>query len=372
MQINHRLSLIFVVFLAAGCVQLASDATAPTQVGNATYTVAPSETPVPPPTDTEIIEATAEAEVLVEPTDPPLPGATPTDIPTATPSATATSSPTATHTPTAILTATEAVSGLVGEEGTAIAQDDVPPPVEDPAQQPGQGDGDITDFEATATALIENATQTQAFLLTETAISEGIGLPTNTPPPPVEPTDDPGFQPGDPEQPQPATPLPGADCIHEVQPEDGNLYRLSLAYGVPIMDIARASGIVNPNVIRVGQRLTIPGCGTTGGVPPPTSTPGPSQGGGGGTGGITPPGGDCSWGTSVQFPNGCPTQPPGGGGGDVGTGGPSAGGVVHTVQQGETLFEISLQYGVPVADIAAANGISNYDRIDFNQQLVIP
>jgi LysM repeat protein len=42
------------------------------------------------------------------------------------------------------------------------------------------------------------------------------------------------------------------------------------------------------------------------------------------------------------------------------------------VQQGETLYEISLRYGVPVADIAAANGIANINLIYLGQELVIP
>ena len=45
---------------------------------------------------------------------------------------------------------------------------------------------------------------------------------------------------------------------------------------------------------------------------------------------------------------------------------------VHVVRQGETLFQISMQYGVPVADIAAANGISNINIIYLGQTLVIP
>jgi LysM repeat protein len=42
------------------------------------------------------------------------------------------------------------------------------------------------------------------------------------------------------------------------------------------------------------------------------------------------------------------------------------------VEQGETLFEISLRTGVPVAAIASANGITNYDVIYLNQELLIP
>jgi LysM repeat protein len=278
------LALILTVLIGgAGCVQLASDAVAPAQVGeNATWTVTPSETFTPLPSETP-------TATIVEPTDPALPGVTSTPISSATPTATDTPTPT----PTA--TATEAVSARVA------AQDDAPP-----IDNPEQGGGE-TEFQATATALIENATQTTVAIETQMAIDAGVVIPTNTPLPAVEPTIDPGLGAGTAPTQAPAAVAPGANCIHEVRAQDRSLYRLSLAYGVPVMDIARASGIVNPDMIRVGQRLTIPGCGTTGGIPPATSTPGPNAGVGGttGTGGVTAPGGDCSWGTSVTFPSGC-------------------------------------------------------------------
>ena len=66
-------------------------------------------------------------------------------------------------------------------------------------------------------------------------------------------------------------PISGQDCIYEVQPTDRNLFRISLLFGVPYMQIAQASNLVNPNIIHVGDKLVIPGCGTTGYVPPPTS-----------------------------------------------------------------------------------------------------
>jgi LysM repeat protein len=131
---------------------------------------------------------------------------------------------------------------------------------------------------------------------------------------------------------------PGANCIHEVRAEDLNLYRLSLRYGTTVQDIAQASGITNINLITSGQRLTIPGCGTLGVTPPPTST--------------------LAAGAATPLPGTNPV--------------PSGGGRVHIVQQGETLFGLSLQYGVPVASIASANGIANINLIYLGQELVIP
>ncbi|MCS6837037.1 MAG: LysM peptidoglycan-binding domain-containing protein [Anaerolineae bacterium] len=190
----------------------------------------------------------------------------------------------------------------------------------------------------TATAYVALITQTQEISLTQTAFALGIGIPptaaptfelaTATFPPAIEPTQPGIIAPG---------PLaPGGSCIHEVRAGD-NLFRLSLYYGLPIRTIATANGIANINLIVVGQKLTIPGCGTTGNFPPPTSFP---------------------------------TSTPGFGIGGPGTG--SVGGTIHVVDQYETLFIISQRYGVPVNSIAAANGIANINMIMIGQQLVIP
>ncbi len=130
------------------------------------------------------------------------------------------------------------------------------------------------------------------------------------------------------------TPTPMAsfgDCVHEVRAGE-NLFRLSLRYGVPVMDIARASGVSNIQLITIGQRLTIPNCGTTGVYPPPVT-------GDGGTGGV----------------NVIP------------------GSVRHIVQQDETLFQISLRYGVTVNEIMAVNpNITNANMILMTSEIVIP
>src|SRR5215471_11349588 len=45
---------------------------------------------------------------------------------------------------------------------------------------------------------------------------------------------------------------------YTVQPGD-NLYRIGLKFGVSADALAKANGIVNPNIIIVGQKLIIPG-----------------------------------------------------------------------------------------------------------------
>lgn len=375
MQTKHGFNLFTVLILlmlaGAGCVQPASEEVAPTEIGaRATFTPTLTPTDIPPPTETPTeIEADALAEGTATPTETP----TPTATATATPTATATATP----------TATEAESALIAQGPTEIAQDDAPT-LDPNLQQPPAQEG-VSESQLTATAIIAGATETQAFILTATAAGLGIGIPTASPTPTTATGDGGGLAPAT----VVPTNAPGADCLHEVKAQDRSLYRLSLAYGVPINSIAAASGIVNPDLIRVGQILTIPGCGTTGAVPPPTSTPNPNAPVGGpstGTGFFPPnPTGDCTWGTSVVFPNGCPNGTTTGSTGTTGntaaspgtttgTGGPGipAGSRTHVVAQGETLFEISLTYGVAMDVIASANGITNYDQIRFNQVLIIP
>lgn len=123
------------------------------------------------------------------------------------------------------------------------------------------------------------------------------GVPTHTPVP--TPTAPPG--------------TPGAPAVHVVQRGE-NLFRIALRYGTTVEAIAAANGIRNPQLIYVGQRLTIP------------------QGGG------TTPGG----------------------------------GRTHVVQPGENLFRIALRYGTTAQAIAAANNLPNIHLIYVGQVLRIP
>jgi len=383
-RLIHCLLCVFALIVISGCVRNASDDTAPQVGAELTFTPEPPPSQTPPPTD-----AASETPLpTVEPSETPLLPTEPVDnIITETPI------PIPSETSTATATATEAFAGLV--QGTAIAQNDSPPLAEqEPTADPNAGG--LTESQLLATAIIANATATESFIQTQAAL-EAIGatIPTATSQPAVDQEGEleSGIDDGSDGGSSVVVPVAGADCIHEVRPIDRNLYRLSIAYGVSVQDIAVASGIVNPNLIRIGQRLTIPGCGTTGGVPPATSTPNPNNpgggggvvggGGGGSIGGLTP----CGVSTSVQFPNGCPQgsgnvansgnvgSTAGGGGAAVGGTGSSVvtgSGGVHVVAQGETLYEISLFYNVPIVQIAAANGITDYDSIRFNQSLTIP
>ena len=99
---------------------------------------------------------------------------------------------------------------------------------------------------------------------------------------------------------------------YTVQPGD-NLYQIGLKFGVSWVEIAEANGLVNPNQIYAGQVLKIP-----------TSTPGPRP----------------------EF--------------------------THVVKPGETVYSISVQYGVSAQAIADANNLQYPYVIYAGQTLVIP
>ena len=98
------------------------------------------------------------------------------------------------------------------------------------------------------------------------------------------------------------------------------LFSIGRWYGVSPWAIARANGLVNPNMIYTGQRLTIPGVCT----------------------GWGPPRYGC-WGYGS-----------------------------YVVRYGDTLSSIAWRHGVNMYTLAQANGIYNLNRIYAGQCLVIP
>lgn len=112
------------------------------------------------------------------------------------------------------------------------------------------------------------------------------------------------------------------NVVHTVKPGE-TLFSIGRVYGMNPYSIAAANNIPYPYFIYPGQQLIIP----TGSTPP-----GPTP--------IPPKPGQCR--------------------------------AYHTVRPGENLYRISLAYGVPMATIAAANGIVNYNLIYAGQTLCIP
>lgn len=313
----------------------------------------------------------ADTDTVSTPVSQALPSLTPTFTMTPEP-------PTATPSPLAETEEPENGSEDIIDVGAQIAEATEPAEVaqvEDPTLDP----------------LIQEATdaiirQTQQFLdQTATAEAAFTNLPTETFTP-SGPTAIPTNLPGQTAVP----PVVGVDCVHEVRLGQ-NLYRISLLYGVSIDSIVIASGIVNPQLLAVGQRLVIPGCGTTGAYPPPTSTPKPGEtaippGGGGfsqrASGGI---------GTGTGVINGIsPTDPNGGYDPRCGVNGAACGSTLptqpivtvqpptgtcraqHTVVQGDSLFGIATTYGTDVNSLAAANGLTLESVILPGQVLCVP
>lgn len=110
---------------------------------------------------------------------------------------------------------------------------------------------------------------------------------------------------------------------HTVAPGE-TLGGIAARYGTSASAIASANGLANPNVVRVGTRLTIPGR-TTG----------------------------------VQTVNAVMV-----------TGTPAT--AYHTVRAGETLGSIARRYSVPMGALISANGIRNPDLLTIGSRLSVP
>ena len=117
-----------------------------------------------------------------------------------------------------------------------------------------------------------------------------------------------------------------ANTTYTVRSGD-TLFSIARAHGTTVQAIATANNIINPNLIYAGQQLIIPGpAGSPGAPPPPPASPPPTTGES----------------------------------------------RLHVVRPGDTLFRISVQFGVSVAAIAQANNITNVNLIYVGQQLLIP
>ena len=166
-------------------------------------------------------------------------------------------------------------------------------------------------------------------------------------------------------------------ATHTVAPGE-NLYRIGLKYGMSWVTLAAYNNLPNPNYIRVGQVLYIPGGGEPVPTPPPAPPDAPAY-----VDYVVQPGDTLysigrkfgvSWveiaeangivnpnliyaGQVLKIPTSQPETPPA---------------VTHTVKPGETLYRISLQYGVHWLAIAQANHIVPPYVIYPGQVLVIP
>jgi LysM repeat protein len=153
-------------------------------------------------------------------------------------------------------------------------------------------------------------------------VSTSSGEPTATPSGLITPT---AFSPVD----------TAGNCTHTVQSGD-TLYRIALKYEVTVAQLREANPQVTGDIIQPGDVLTVPGCKPTSGgntgtnVTQATST-------------IAIP--------ATLLPSGSQT---------------------YVVQRGDTLYTIGLKFGVTADAIQKANNISNPNRINPGQELIIP
>ncbi len=88
--------------------------------------------------------------------------------------------------------------------------------------------------------------------------------------------------------------------VHVVAPGE-NLYRIALRYGTTVSNLVALNNIANPNLIFVGQRLTVPGAG--GEAPETAPTPAPVPGEETTTPPSTAPNVPFAYGIQIHLPN---------------------------------------------------------------------
>lgn len=182
-------------------------------------------------------------------------------------------------------------------------------------------------------------------------------------------------------QPPRATIPPGQDCVHEIRAGE-TLFQLSLAYGVTVDAIAAASEIENPDRISVGQHITIPLCGTTGFIPPPTSVPPPTL-----DPALIPAttervadeleiaSSDDTRNALIEQAQAALLENALSGPSDVFSAqlaGGNTPGQTYTVRQNDTLFEIATSFGTTVEVLAALNDITDIDSLNAGVVLQLP
>jgi LysM repeat protein len=129
----------------------------------------------------------------------------------------------------------------------------------------------------------------------------------------------------------PVTDLPAETSTYVVGKGE-SLSVIAREHGIRVADIVALNGIKNPNLVRAGQTLTLPGSGTVVSSVKTGSTPKKSSR------------------KKLDIP---------------------AGATAYTVKKGDSLSVIAYKAGINISDLRAANGISG-DKIFVNQKLIIP
>ncbi len=181
-------------------------------------------------------------------------------------------------------------------------------------------------------------------------------------------------------------PAETSQVSHQVSAGE-TLSAIAARYGVSVNDLVRANGLSNPDVIFAGQTLIIPRAIGTSGESVHVVQSGESLSVIARRYGITAD--QIAQANSITDINrifaGQHLLIPSGGGAasaaestsrteatSAAASAPAAGSIAHTVRLGDTLYRISLIYGVPVDDIIAANSLSNPNALALGQELRIP
>ncbi|MXX51047.1 MAG: LysM peptidoglycan-binding domain-containing protein [Chloroflexi bacterium] len=245
-----------------------------------------------------------------------------------------------------------------------VIDEPVEEPAEEPAVEPTATQAPtiepeaIDEFALSATALLAQQTQPAEVAIEPVIEATEASLPTLVPL-------------------ARATIPPGEDCVHEIRVGD-TLYRLSLAYGVSVDEITRASDIVNPDVVAVGQKVIIPECGTVGFIPPPTSvptaTPEPTV--------LEPTAAaeaepaiaaaDDSRSALIQQAQAVLLNNAQADAGFGAQAAPQTSGNSYTVQANDSLLAIALRFNTTVDVLASLNSIVNVDNLTVGQVLLLP
>lgn len=160
----------------------------------------------------------------------------------------------------------------------------------------------------------------------ETPTPEPVAMPpAESTPTPMPAVSTPAPTVETPAQPVTQTVNASGQIVYTVKPGD-RLFSIARIYSINPYAIAQANNIPAPYYIYPGQQLIIP----TGGSGTPPQPPPTTQ----------PPSGQCR--------------------------------SYYVVRTGDNLFRIALTVGVPMAQLAAANNISNYNLIYAGQRLCVP